>query len=128
MPTFGAWETTVLELAGDSIDHISLHAYYDPAAYETVDDYLSCSVDLDSMIERVGAIVDADRASHPGRRRIGLSVDEWNVWHLAEHREREAARVVRGFEAARVVRGFSARRPWPRTRTTWPTRWSSAAS
>ena len=100
MPTFGAWETTVLELAGDSIDHISLHAYYDPAAYETVDDYLSCSVDLDSMIERVGAIVDADRASHPGRRRIGLSVDEWNVWHLAEHREREAARVVRGFERA----------------------------
>ena len=100
MPTFGAWETTVLELAGDSIDHISLHAYYDPDAYETVDDYLACSADLDRMIERVATIVDADRASRPGRRRIGLSVDEWNVWHLTEHREREAARDVRGFERA----------------------------
>ena len=100
MPTFGAWEATVLDIAGDSIDHISLHAYYDPAAYETVDDYLACSADLDRMIERVAAIVDADRASRPGRRRIGLSVDEWNVWHLTEHREREAARDVRGFERA----------------------------
>ena len=100
MPTFGAWEATVLELAGDVVDHISLHAYYDPAAYETVDDYLACSADLDRMIERVAAIVDADRASRPGRRRIGLSVDEWNVWHLTEHREREAAREARGFERA----------------------------
>ena len=100
MPTFGTWEATVLELAGDSIDHISLHAYYDPAAYETVADYLACSADLDRMIERVAAIVDADRASRPGRRRIRISVDEWNVWHLTEHREREAARAVSGFERA----------------------------
>ena len=100
MPSFGTWESTVLDLAGDSIDHISLHAYYDPAAYETVDDYLACSADLDRTIERVAAIVDADRASRPGRRRIGLSVDEWNVWHLTEHREREAARDVDGFERA----------------------------
>jgi alpha-N-arabinofuranosidase len=100
MPTFGSWETTVLELAGDVIDHISLHAYYDPAAYETVDDYLACSADLDRMITRVAAIVDAHLASQPGRRRIGLSVDEWNVWHLTEHREREAMREVRGFERA----------------------------
>ena len=100
MPTFGSWETTVLELAGDVVDHISLHAYYDPAAYETVDDYLACSADLDRMIVRVAAIVDADLASRPGRRRIGISVDEWNVWHLTEHREREAAREDLGFERA----------------------------
>jgi len=100
MPTFGSWETTVLELAGDEIDHISLHAYYDPGAYETVDDYLGCSVDLDRMITRVAAIVDADLAARPHRRRIGISVDEWNVWHLTEHREREAARDDRGFERA----------------------------
>ena len=42
---FGSWETTVLELAGDVVDHLSLHAYFDPAAYETVDDYLACSAD-----------------------------------------------------------------------------------
>jgi alpha-N-arabinofuranosidase len=103
MPTFGSWETTVLELAGDEIDHISLHAYYDPAAYETIGDYLACSADLDRMIGRVAAILDADLAARPDRRRIGISVDEWNVWHLTEHREREAARDDRGFERAPAV-------------------------
>ena len=100
MPTFRTWETTVLELAGDVVDHISLHAYYDPAAYETVDDYLACSADLDRMIVTVAGIVDAVTGRQGSRRRIGLSVDEWNVWHLAEHREREATRAARGFERA----------------------------
>ena len=36
MPTFGAWEETVLDVAWDVADHISLHSYYDPAEYETV--------------------------------------------------------------------------------------------
>ena len=31
MPTFGAWEDTVLDLAWDVADYISLHTYYDPA-------------------------------------------------------------------------------------------------
>ena len=43
MPTFGAWEDTVLDLAWEVTDHISLHSYYDPAAYETLGDYLACS-------------------------------------------------------------------------------------
>ena len=34
MPTFGAWERTVLDLAWDVTDHVSVHAYYDPAAYD----------------------------------------------------------------------------------------------
>ena len=29
MPTFGAWEATVLEAAYDAIDFISCHAYYE---------------------------------------------------------------------------------------------------
>ena len=30
MPTFGAWEATVLEHAYEHVDYISLHAYYEP--------------------------------------------------------------------------------------------------
>ena len=39
----------------------------------------------------VAGIVDAgrERRKASDHRRIGLSVDEWNVWHLTEHRERE---------------------------------------
>ena len=33
MPTFGAWEDTVLDLAWDVADHVSLHTYYDPARF-----------------------------------------------------------------------------------------------
>ena len=100
MPTFGSWETTVLELADDVVDHLSLHAYFDPAAYETVDDYLACSAELDRMIGTVAGIVDSVPTRRPGGRRIGLSIDEWNVWHLADHLERETQREARGFEHA----------------------------
>ena len=100
MPTFGSWEMTVLELAGDVVDHLSLHAYYDPAAYETVDDFLRCSTELDRMIETVAGIVDAVTTRRGDGRRIGLSIDEWNVWHHGEHVEQEAERDTRGFERA----------------------------
>jgi alpha-N-arabinofuranosidase len=81
MPTFGAWEDTVLDLAWDVADHVSLHAYYDPADYESVDAYLGCSLDLDRMIGTIVATADAVAGRKRSRKRIGLSVDEWNVWH-----------------------------------------------
>ena len=89
MPTFGAWEETVLDLAWDVADHISVHAYYDPAEYPSLGAYLACSLDLDRTIGTVAAIADAVAGRKGSRKRIGLSVDEWNVWHLAEHRRRE---------------------------------------
>jgi alpha-N-arabinofuranosidase len=89
MPTFGSWEETVLDLAWDVADHVSLHSYYDPADYGSVGDFLACSLDLERMIETVSAICDSTAARKGSPRRIGLAVDEWNVWHMAEHRARE---------------------------------------
>ena len=34
MPTFGAWEDTVLDLTWDVADHVSLHTYYDPDKFD----------------------------------------------------------------------------------------------
>ena len=81
MPTFGAWEDTVLDLAWDVADYVSLHTYYDPADYPDLDAYLACSLDLDRMIGTVVATADAVAGRKRSRKRIGLSVDEWNVWH-----------------------------------------------
>ncbi len=81
MPTFGSWEDTVLDIAWDSADYVSLHSYHDPGAYAGVDAYLACSLDLDRMIGTVVATVDAVAGRKRSRRRVGLSVDEWNVWH-----------------------------------------------
>ncbi len=81
MPTFGAWEDTVLDIAWDVADHVSLHTYYDPDEYADVDAFLSCSLDLDRMIAAVAATADAVAARKRSRKRLSLSVDEWNVWN-----------------------------------------------
>jgi alpha-N-arabinofuranosidase len=89
MPTFGTWEETVLDLTWDVADYVSVHAYYDPAAFATVDAYLACSRDLDRTIGIVTGIADAVGRRRRSPRRIDLSVDEWNVWRLREHQARE---------------------------------------
>jgi alpha-L-arabinofuranosidase len=92
MPTFGAWEDTVLDLAWDVTDHVSLHSYFDPAEYGSIEAYVACSRNLDRMIDTVAGIVDTVANRKGSDRRIGLSVDEWNVWHMTEHRRREDPR------------------------------------
>jgi alpha-N-arabinofuranosidase len=81
MPTFGAWEDTVLDLAWEVADHISLHTYYDPAKFADDEAFLAASLDLDRMIETVAATADAVAGRKGSRRRVSLSVDEWNVWY-----------------------------------------------
>ena len=81
MPTFGAWEDTVLDLAWDVADHISVHTYYDPARFESTEAFLAASLDLDRMIGTVAATADAVAGRKGSRKRISLSVDEWNVWY-----------------------------------------------
>ncbi|QFZ20202.1 arabinosylfuranosidase ArfA [Saccharothrix syringae] len=84
MPTFGAWEDTVLELCYDQVDHISLHAYYEPLDGD-VDSFLASAVDMDRFIEQVVATADAVGARLKSDKRITLSFDEWNVWYLSRY-------------------------------------------
>jgi alpha-N-arabinofuranosidase len=80
MPTFGAWESTVLELAYEQVDHVSAHAYYeaDPA---DPDSFLASAADMDRTIEAVTATADAVGARLRSPKRITVSFDEWNVWY-----------------------------------------------
>ncbi|MDQ7810813.1 alpha-N-arabinofuranosidase [Amycolatopsis sp. A133] len=80
MPTFGAWESTVLELTYDQIDHISCHAYYEVLDGD-VGSFLASAVDMDHIIDSVVATADAVGARLRSDKRIGLSFDEWNVWY-----------------------------------------------
>ena len=90
MPTFGSWERTVLDIAGDTIDHLSLHHYVDPGRWPSAEGYLASSRELDALIDTVGAIVDEAASATGSHRRVGLSVDEWNVWRIAEHEARSS--------------------------------------
>jgi alpha-N-arabinofuranosidase len=83
MPTFGSWESTVLEHCYDTVDYISLHAYYE----ERDDDpltFLASAVNMDAFIESVISTADAVRARGRHKKKVNLSFDEWNVWYISE--------------------------------------------
>jgi alpha-N-arabinofuranosidase len=80
MPTFGAWEQTVLTHAYDEVDYVSLHAYYQEHDGD-VGSFLASAVDTDYFIESVIATADAVRAKGKHKKHINLSFDEWNVWY-----------------------------------------------
>ncbi|MFJ7749623.1 alpha-N-arabinofuranosidase [Arthrobacter sp. NPDC097144] len=80
MPTFGAWEQTVLGHAYDEVDYVSLHAYYQEEEGDA-ESFLASAVDMDYFIESVVATADAVRARGKHKKFINLSFDEWNVWY-----------------------------------------------
>jgi alpha-L-arabinofuranosidase len=83
MPTFGAWEATVLEQCYDAVDYISLHAYYEQDG-DDLDSFLASASDMDAFIDSVLATCDHVRARVRSDRRIDLSFDEWNVWYQSQ--------------------------------------------
>jgi alpha-N-arabinofuranosidase len=80
MPTFGTWERTVLEHTYELVDHISLHAYYEPIDGD-VDSFLASSEDMRRMITTIAATADHVAAVTRSRKRLTISFDEWNVWY-----------------------------------------------
>ncbi|MEE1930782.1 alpha-N-arabinofuranosidase [Streptomyces sp. TRM 70351] len=80
MPTFAAWEATVLEHAYEHVDYISLHAYYEESDGDR-DSFLASAVDMETFIEDVVATCDHVGARLKSDKRINLSFDEWNVWY-----------------------------------------------
>jgi alpha-N-arabinofuranosidase len=85
MPTFGAWEDTVLEHTFDHVEFISLHTYLNDYAKDTPA-FLASPDLMDSFIEEVVAIADAVAARRRSSKRIMLSFDEWNVWYRTRRR------------------------------------------
>jgi alpha-N-arabinofuranosidase len=80
MPTFGEWESTTLDLCYDTVDYISLHAYYEERDDDALS-FLASAVNMDRFIDSVVATADAVRARKGRSKRINLSFDEWNVWY-----------------------------------------------
>jgi alpha-L-arabinofuranosidase len=80
MPTFAAWEATVLEHTYEHVDYISAHTYYDPSDGDRPS-ILASAVDLDAFIREVVATADHVAAKQRHKRRLMVSFDEWNVWY-----------------------------------------------
>jgi alpha-L-arabinofuranosidase len=100
MPTFGAWEDTVLQHAFDEVEWISLHLYLNDYAGDTPA-FLASADHMDRFIEEVVAVVDAVAARRHSTKRIKLSLDEWNVWYRT--RRPRATRVKAGWPVAPAI-------------------------
>ncbi|MGH3357125.1 MAG: alpha-L-arabinofuranosidase C-terminal domain-containing protein, partial [Nocardioidaceae bacterium] len=83
IPTFGAWEATVLEHTYDVVDFVSAHAYYELEG-DDVASFLASSVDMDLYIREVIATADHVGAKLSSPKKINISFDEWNVWYLRD--------------------------------------------
>ncbi|WP_395638676.1 alpha-N-arabinofuranosidase [Pseudolysinimonas sp.] len=88
MPTFGAWERTVLEHTWDAIDHISCHAYYSDKSHD-LPEFLASPVDMDRFIDEVAATIDHVAALKRSDKKIGISFDEWNVWDVERYEQQD---------------------------------------
>jgi alpha-N-arabinofuranosidase len=97
MPTFGAWEQEVLKQCFDEVDFISLHTYLNNYAGDTPA-FLASSDLMDSFIDEVVAIADAEAARRRSSKRLMLSFDEWNVWYRT--RGKREGRVLPGWPVA----------------------------
>jgi alpha-L-arabinofuranosidase len=84
MPTFGAWEATLLEHAYEHIDYLSLHQYYRKHDND-LGTFLAIPMQMDEFIHSVASICDFVRAKTRSPKRIYLSFDEWNVWYTNEN-------------------------------------------
>ncbi len=82
MPTFGYWESTVLEHTFDVVDYVSMHAYYEEKDGDRAS-FLASGAAMDRFIDDVIATADAVAARKHSRKRLRISFDEWNVWYQA---------------------------------------------
>jgi alpha-N-arabinofuranosidase len=100
MPTFGRWDDEVLEHTFELIDFVSLHTYLNNYAADTAAFLASPDV-LDSFIDEVVAIADAVAARRRSRKRLMLTLDEWNVWYRT--RRKRTDRVKEGWPTAPAI-------------------------
>ncbi|MDR0637408.1 MAG: alpha-N-arabinofuranosidase [Spirochaetaceae bacterium] len=88
MPTFGSWESEVLDHVYDHADYVSLHIYFDNRGNDTPN-FLGKSLEMDSFIKTVAGICDLAKAKKRGKKTVNLSFDEWNVWFHSNDADRK---------------------------------------
>ena len=94
MPTFGAWEYTMLTECYDQVDYVSLHRYYGDPTHDTAS-FLARNMEMDVFIKAVVSICDAVGATKRSCKKLGLSFDEWNVWYHSSEQDEEIKKKAR---------------------------------
>ncbi len=81
LATFGEWDATVAEICYSYIDYLSVHTYFDNRNLDDDDsrNFLANDIAFANQIESVIAACDYARAKTRSKKRLNLSIDEWNV-------------------------------------------------
>ena len=81
LPTFGSWDATVADHCYRYIDYLSMHTYYNNrnVTLDDTRDFLGHALTFDSQIHSVIAACDYAGAVNKSKKKINLSIDEWNV-------------------------------------------------
>jgi alpha-N-arabinofuranosidase len=86
MPTYMTWDREVLEECYDTVDGISLHAYYGNTkewSGNSTARFLAMNLDMDRHIHEIASVCDYVQGLQKSSKRLWLSFDEWNVWYRA---------------------------------------------
>ena len=86
LPTYLEWDRKVLEHVKEDVEYLSVHRYVGNEAGDT-EEYLAVGASIDRQIEATDAVCLAAYHTKKTKRRVHLSVDEWNVWYRARHGE-----------------------------------------
>lgn len=83
MPTYPEWDRVVLEHTYDDVEYLSLHKYYEYPGHDRsrVTDFLASFVDFDAFIKTGKATLEYVRTFRRSKKKVYISVDEWNIWH-----------------------------------------------
>ncbi|MDR1074104.1 MAG: hypothetical protein LBL45_10600 [Treponema sp.] len=85
MPTFGAWEKTVLDHVYEHVDYVPLHLYF--ANHENdAPNFLVRSLEMDNFIK--AGVCDLVKVKKQSKKQANLSFDEWNVWFHSMRRDK----------------------------------------
>ena len=80
--TYPEWDRVVLQHTYDYVDYLSMHRYYTyPDDTQNEWDFLNSHLDFDAFIKTVAATADYVKGYKRSKKRMKISVDEWNVWH-----------------------------------------------
>ena len=91
IPSFPAWEATVLEHTYEHVDYISLHSYFRDLDAD-LGTFLGSTLEVDEFIRTVAATCDFVKAKKRSKNEVDISFDEWNVWY---HSREQDAKIQR---------------------------------
>jgi alpha-N-arabinofuranosidase len=80
LPTYLAWDRTVLEHCWDQVDYISAHRYSRNDHRDTAG-FLAEGVVLDEVLDHYRGLLTYVRGVRRSAHEVHVSFDEWNVWY-----------------------------------------------